>query len=139
MNEKELMDAFDDANLRAESIIHIPAMITDYEFSPAIENELWDDYDLLVAMGLVPGNEVPDWTEDKELVIETIHNKKKYGWACKFATQIVTPHEEGGGYSSSWGHYKAKWFYADTYEATCAAALAWAAEYRSRILKREEA
>lgn len=136
---KELFERLDVATARMDQVISIAGAIGGA--SGAIAGPLGelleeDDDTLCKCFG-----KLPEWLTDElgtggagEAFTEWALRENKLGFAVQIATPVMEHHEDGSTYS--WGYYRTKWVYGDTFEAATNAGLAWVADERESEKKK---
>lgn len=148
-----------DHNARISTIIHVGGAIVDEDtlsdsLDKFIEDDLWDlGYELFpvkdpfAATDDVDDMEVPYKIEAAEWLI---HNRL-FGFLVQVDTPVIKPenvrlNDEGdlSGYSYTWGYYRHRWLYANTFEVAATAGIEWtkgqadAAVEKARELAKEK-
>ncbi|MBY5938021.1 hypothetical protein [Marinobacter nauticus] len=132
--KRELIDMMNENSLRAESIIHLATMLAHEQWPEAAKEAFMEEEPERIwsAIGIEP----PYDLDDEGLIFEHLMDHSKLGYLVSFATPVPQDinHES---WRLSWGYYRMKWIYADTYESACYKALEWREKFVSQ--KREEA
>ncbi len=137
--KETMIDMMFENNIRAEAIIHIPTMLAQDAW-PDIAREAFmedDPEQIWESIGLEP----PYDLDDEGLIFEHLTDNSKFGYLVQFATPV--PQDiKADSHRLSWGYYRMKWIYADSYEQACINALGWREEFierkRKMALEQEE-
>lgn len=134
MNMKALYEQLFDASARIEQVICIAGAISaEYAISDPL-HDLLDDGDRLLECF----DDLPDSLE--ESLGDSSAGDEFAEWALDsghlgFLVQIATPIMEHDGddvVAYTWGCYRTRWVYGETFDAAVTAGLAWVAEQRER-------
>lgn len=131
MNLTALRSRFKDATARIEESICIAtAMTDDGALADRLESILTEGANL-ECLGM------PGWVSSEleaggrnctDAFFEWATEVEKFGWLVQFASPVMTQHKTGATFS--WGYYRTKWVYADTFAQAIEAGLTWVAQMR---------
>lgn len=127
MDIQEIKSQFEEHDMRCEEmhpLFMTPLTAMCGRLSEIILED--DHYDTCEALGFVEEERyLLDSRDDLE---ELLYAKKLDGFLACFAKPVVKPFGDNGGYSSSWGHYRTQWIYADSISELSQMAITWAKE-----------
>lgn len=125
MNNQEIAELFGEHDIRCEEM-H-PLFMTPLT---ALGGRLTDvilecDFDeILDAMGIP--KEGRDDIQTRDDLEEMLYGAGLDGFLAQFAKPIARAFGSDGSHSSSWGYYRARWFYADSIPELSQMAIDWA-------------
>jgi hypothetical protein len=115
-----------DASVRIEKMLWIPGVCagaTD-DFKDFIDDDLLDAEEVHRALPWIKHFAEKEWPAED--ILCELARKNANGFFVQLATPVPSNFSKSGGYCSSWGHYRTKWFYFDSLEAIGQGAVAWA-------------
>lgn len=133
---KALFERLNDAEARVETIIHLVGMMA-VGFGENFSDPLDDFLGSLEADTLrecfpdIPAavDEAVGAPDGNEMFFEWVMSAEKWGFVVCIATPVMRP----DGYS--WGYYRTRWVYGDTFDEAVEKGLAWVAEQRTEEVK----
>lgn len=127
MDIAEIKEQFEEHDMRCEEM-H-PLFMTPLTALHGRLTEIileYPHYETCEALGFVEEERyLLDSRDDLE---ELLYAKKLDGFLACFAKPVAKPFGDNGGYSSSWGHYRTQWLYADSISELSQKAITWAAK-----------
>lgn len=122
-NKQEVIIGFLDTEVRCEKMIPIYMCLADKP-SQDLLDAIFEEETVCELLGL------PLDIEAEHEIIELLQQNNKIGFLAEFATpKPMRFKNNGNSWTSSWGYYQTKWFYADDVESLEDAAVEWAQDH----------
>lgn len=133
---RDYTEELNNATVRIDHLVWLPSLVaTDFPADvPACKAFIEDALDgfikieSLPELGAVLELQAEENMKDDEFAEELVSRlacNRRNGFLAKVATPYTFNHRDNG-YSLTWGHYKAKWIYAETVDDLTNQAVAWA-------------
>ena len=123
MSKANIAACFHDAEVRCEKLIPIYMCLADKP-SQDLLDAIFEEASVCELLGL------PLDVESEHEIIELLQQNNKIGFLAEFATpKPIHFKNNGNSWTSGWGYYQKKWFYADDVEDLEDAATEWAYEH----------
>ncbi len=133
MNDnRELAERCFYATVRVERIVHLATMASDDSIDSDLAEWLEDDCAELLTevlghpLGEVVSQYGPGNSRRREALLEALVDKPALGWIIEMATPTMTPNADNTSASFSWGQYRMRAFYGESYEEALEKGFAWA-------------
>lgn len=127
MNIAEIKEQFEDHDMRCGEM-HPLFMTPLTALYGRLSEIILDDYHFETVEALGITEEERYLLDSRDDLEELLYAKKLDGFLACFAKPVAKPFGDNGGYSSSWGHYRTQWLYADSIPELAQKAIKWAAE-----------
>ncbi len=122
-DKKEVAIGFYDAEVRCEKMIPIYMCLADRP-SQDLLDAIFEEVAVCELLGL------PLDIEAEHEIIELLQRNNKIGFLAEFSTpKPIHFKNNGNSWTSGWGYYQKKWFYADDIESLESAAVEWAQDH----------
>ncbi|WP_199506870.1 MULTISPECIES: hypothetical protein [unclassified Psychrobacter] len=119
-NKSEIADSFFEEMVRCEKMIPLYMSVCDRPSQDLID-AISENAQVCKLL------EIPEDTERADDIVERLY--RKHGFLAQFATpNPFSFSTDGSMYTSGWGFYATKWFYADNIEKLESEAIKWARE-----------
>lgn len=129
-SKKEIADDFYTANVRCEKMIPVYMCLAD-TLSPSLANAI-EEPSVCALLGL------PADVKNEDEITEILQRNNKVGFLAQFATPTPFDFSSNGSvYTSGWGWYQTKWFYANDIDGLEGLATDWAHKYFEQCKKKE--
>lgn len=125
MTNSELATAMLEADLRAETVIHLASQVVD----EALPREVQDAFEAdLIEIAPLLGLDPTPVCEDTRELSSSLSDIGKFGFLVRMATPVPR-RMTATSYHFSWGCYQCRWFYGESLDDIYADALRWHTEY----------
>lgn len=136
---KDLHKKLKETHCRIESVISLAGAFGDVDgdvFPCRALKDFFDEpYDSIAKTFGVSNEEI--WSLNDEFEIYNfIDDRNKWGFLIEFATPVMKYDDDCDDPQYSWGHYRAAWIYADSFDRAIDNGIAWVESMRK--LERDE-